>query len=57
MKVFNAVKRAPKNPRPGQVYGAKMEGLTLNGKSITAQWAIFPHKNRRKRGGKSQKQA
>ena len=52
MKVRNVVKRALKNPQPGVVYGARMEGLTMNGTSVTAHWAIFPHKQRRSKRGK-----
>lgn len=50
--VRNVVKSAPKTPQPGKVYGARMDGLTLNGKSVTAHWVIYGHKNRgRKKGG------
>jgi hypothetical protein len=46
MKVRYKVVRAPKQMEPNKVYGARVEGLTLNGTSITIGVAIFGHKRR-----------
>lgn len=48
MKVHHKISRAVKAPQPGKVYGARVEGIQLNGSSITVIWAVFGRKNRRK---------
>lgn len=49
MKVHHRVGRAIQAPKPGKVYGAVVEGLELNGKSISVVWGIFARKLRRKK--------
>lgn len=48
MKVHHKVGRAVQAPKPGKVYGARVEDIQLNGKSITLVWAIFGRKVRAK---------
>lgn len=52
MKVHHKVSRAVAAPQPGKVYGARVESIQLNGKSITLVWAIFGRKLRRKKATK-----
>lgn len=52
MKVHHVVTRAIKAPDTTKVYGAKVEGIRLNGNSATIEWGIFAHKPRVKRNKK-----
>ena len=57
MKVHHTVARAPQAPKPGQIYGARLLGITLNGKSVTLRWTIYGRKNRGRKDGKGKAKA